>query len=228
MWLGNSNSDDLERCGFDAEAGTGPRSSIKVDPLLNIGTVFSFARNREIFAQDEPASTLHKVISGAVRTCRHFSDGRRQVGAFYLPGQMFGLELGSKRTFSAEAISCSKILVLKRSTLLALADQQDDLAFRLWDVTAQELRAAQDHVLLLMKTAPERVATFLLGLADRTGKGGSIDLAMSRRDIADYLGLTVETVSRAFSDFQSGGAIELPTSHRVVFQDRTALEKLRD
>jgi CRP/FNR family nitrogen fixation transcriptional regulator len=226
MWLGNS--DDPERCGFDANEWTAPRSSIKVDPLLSIGAVLSFSRNREVFAQDEPAANLYKVISGAVRTCRHFSDGRRQVGAFYLAGEMFGLELGSKHVFSAEAITSSRVLVLKRAAVMALAERQDGLASQVWAITARELRAAQDHVLLLMKTAPERVASLLLTLAERTGKDRFLDLPMPRRDIADHLGLTIETVSRTLSELREAGAIELPRAHRIVFRDRTALEKLRN
>jgi CRP/FNR family nitrogen fixation transcriptional regulator len=226
MWLGNS--DDPEPYGFDGNEERAPRSSIKVDPLLSVGAVLSFARNREIYAEREPGANLYKVLNGAVRTCRHFSDGRRQVGAFYLGGEMFGLELGLKRLFSAEAIISSRVLVVKTSTVMALAERQHDLAFHLWDVTARELRGAQDHVLLLMKTAPERVASFLVSLAERMGKGGSIDLPMPRRDIAEYLGLTIETVSRTLSDLRAAGAIELPASHRVVFRDRTVLEKLRN
>jgi CRP/FNR family nitrogen fixation transcriptional regulator len=196
--------------------------------MLSIGTVLSFSRNREIFAQDEPASNLYKVISGAVRTCRHFDDGRRQVGTFYVAGEMFGLELDARHVFSAEAITSSKVLVLKRSAVTALAERQDGLASQLWAMTARELRAAQDHVLLLMKTAPERVASLLLALAERTGKDRFIDLPMPRRDIADHLGLTIETVSRTLSDLKKVGAIELPRAHRIVFRDRTALEKLRN
>jgi CRP/FNR family nitrogen fixation transcriptional regulator len=150
------------------------------------------------------------------------------VGAFYLAGEMFGLELGWKHAFSAEAITSSKVLVLKRSAVLALAEQQDGLASRLWAATAQELRAAQEHVLLLMKTAPERVVSLLLALAERTGKDRFLDLPMPRRDIADHLGLTIETVSRTFSELREAGAIELPRAHRIMFRDRTALEKLRN
>jgi CRP/FNR family transcriptional regulator, nitrogen fixation regulation protein len=93
------------------------------------------------------------------------------------------------------------------------------VALRLWALTTRELRWAHDHVMLLMKSAPERVASLLLALAER--------IPMPRRDIAEYLGLTIETISRVLSDLQAVGAIELPSSHRVVFRDRTALEKLR-
>ena len=117
MSMGSSKSDDWDPSVLDAKEGIALTSPIKVDPLLGIGAVVSFARNREIFAQDEPATCLYKVISGAVRTCRHFSDGRRQVGAFYLAGEMFGLELDARHVFSAEAITSSKVLVLKRSTV---------------------------------------------------------------------------------------------------------------
>ena len=126
----------------------------------------SFARNAEIYGESEPADYVYKVISGAVRTYKVLSDGRRQIGAFYLPGDMFGLEMGQEHTFSAEAITDSKVLVIKRSAVVALAARDNEVAHQLWAVTGRELQRVQDHIMLLVKTARERVVSFLLEMAD--------------------------------------------------------------
>jgi CRP/FNR family nitrogen fixation transcriptional regulator len=227
MWHSTSSSRDREFAAFETDGWIAPATVVAHDPLESIGTVVSFARNREIYGQNDPPFYVYKMISGAVRTAKHFADGRRQVGAFYLANDVFGLEMGAAHLMSAEAIGNTRIVVIRRPALLSLAERDTDVALRLWALTMRELRRAHDHVLLLMKSAPERVASLLLALSEQMGKDSAIDLPMPRRDIADYLGLTIETVSRAFSDLQAGGAIELPESHRVVFRDRRALEKLR-
>ena len=112
------------------------------------------------------------------------------------PGDMFGLEIGDDHSFSAEAITDCKVLVIKRSSVISLAARDNDVARQLWAMTAAELLRVQDHIMLLIKTAQERVAGFLLEMAKRAPAGNEIDLPMSRQDIADYLGLTIETVSR--------------------------------
>src|SRR5262249_27076455 len=157
-----------------------------------MGAPMSFARNAEIYGEGEPADYLYKVISGTVRTYKVLSDGRRQIGAFYMPGDVFGLETSDEHTFSAEAISDSKVLVIKRSVLVALAERDSDVARQLWALTGRELSRVQDHIMLLIKTAQERVAGFLLEMAERASNGNALELPMSRQDIADYLGLTIE------------------------------------
>ena len=132
-----------------------------------VGAPMPFSRNAEIYGENEPAEYLYKVISGAVRTYKVLSDGRRQIGGFYLPGDIFGLECGDEHSFSAEAISECSVLVIKRSTLVSLAARDGDVARQLWTMTANELQRAQDHVMLLIKTAQERVAGFLLEMAAR-------------------------------------------------------------
>ena len=161
-----------------------------------------------------------------MRTYKVLNDGRRQVGAFYLPGDVFGLEIGEEHTFSAEAITDCSVLVVKRSVLIAQAARNNSVARDLWAATAQELRRTQEHLLLLIKNAQERVAAFLLEMADRSPAGGAIELPMSRQDIADYLGLTIETVSRTLTFFETAAAIELPRSRRIVLRNRSALNKL--
>jgi CRP/FNR family transcriptional regulator, nitrogen fixation regulation protein len=191
-----------------------------------MGAVMPFGRNVEIYGENEPAEYVYKVLSGTVRTYKVLNDGRRQIGAFYLAGDTFGLEIGEDHTFSAEAITDCKILVVKRSTLISLASRDNDVARQLWAMTAAELQRAQDHIMLLIKTAQERVAGFLLEMAKRSSVVSEVDLPMSRQDIADYLGLTIETVSRTLSLLERGAAIAVPNSRRIVLRNRAALSRL--
>jgi CRP-like cAMP-binding protein len=191
-----------------------------------MGAPMTFKRNAEIYGENEPADYLYKVVAGAVRTYKMLSDGRRQIGAFYLPGDVFGLENGDVHTLSAEAISEAKVLVIKRSALVGLAARDSDVAHQLWAITSRELQRAQEHVLALIKTAEERVVGFLLEMAARVSGSNQIELPMSRQDIADYLGLTIETVSRTMTHLESAATIELPSSRRVVLRNRVALGRL--
>lgn len=191
-----------------------------------MGAPMPFGRNAEIYGENEPADYLYKVVSGAVRTYRVLNDGRRQIGAFHLPGDMFGLELGDVHGCSAEAIADSVILVIKRSAVLALAERDADVARQLWTLTARELGRAQHHMMLLVRNAQERIATFLLEMAERARAGDAVDLPMTRQDIADYLGLTIETVSRTLTQLEHDAAIELPSSRRIVLRNRSALARL--
>jgi CRP-like cAMP-binding protein len=191
-----------------------------------MGAPMSFPRNAEIYGEGEPADYLYKVVSGTVRTYKVLADGRRQVSGFYLPGDIFGLETGENHSFSAEAIAECNVLVINRSALVALAGRDHDVARQLWTLTSGELRRVEGHILLLIKSAQERVAAFLLEMAERVPAGNAVELPMSRQDIADYLGLTIETVSRTLSRLEDLAAIELPSSRRIVLRNRSALSRL--
>jgi CRP/FNR family nitrogen fixation transcriptional regulator len=190
------------------------------------GSSIPFPRNAEIYGEGEPAEYFYKVITGAVRTYRVLSDGRRQIAAFYLPGDVFGLETGEDHAFSAEAVSDARVLVIKRKTVVSLAARDSEVARQLWRLAGLELQRTQNHVLLLVKTAPERVASFLLEMAERIKGSDEVELPMSRQDVADYLGLTIETVSRMLTRFESASAIALPSTKRIVLHNRAVLERL--
>jgi CRP/FNR family nitrogen fixation transcriptional regulator len=193
--------------------------------IETMGVSMPFARNMEIYGENESADYLYKVVSGVVRTYKLLNDGRRQIGSFYLPGDIFGLEIGDEHTSSAEAVAVSKIQVIKRSAVIALAGRDKEVARQLWSLTATELRRAQDHIMLLLKTAQERVVGFLLEMAERN-LASEFDLPMSRQDIADYLGLTIETVSRTLTQLANSGAIAVPTSRHIVLRRRGALNRM--
>ncbi len=208
-----------------------PRAAPAINPLSDafalMGAAMRFDHNVEVFGEGEPAEYFYRVIAGAVRTYKLLDDGRRQISAFHLPGDMFGLEADTNHRFTADAIANSTVLVVKRSVIIALAARDSDVANGLWAQATGDLQRAQDHMLLLgRKNAHERVASFLLEMARREQTAESVELPMSRQDIADYLGLTIETVSRTLTLLENRAAIALPTSRHIVLRDRAALRRL--
>jgi CRP-like cAMP-binding protein len=191
-----------------------------------MGAVMPFARNCEIYGEGEPAEYLYKVVSGTVRTSKVLADGRRQIGAFYMPGDLFGLEVNEDHAFSAEAISEARILVVRHSMVLAMAKRDNRIAQELLSVTYRELHRVQEHALLLIKSAQERLAGFLLEMLARSTSPQRIELPMSRQDIADYLGLTIETVSRTFTQLETSAVIAVPTARRIEIRNRPALNEM--
>lgn len=202
--------------------------SIALGPGLVLqGTRMHFRRNEEVFGEGEAAEYVYRVVTGAVRTIRFSSDGRRQILNFYLPGDIFGLEAGKQHTLSAEAVANCDLALVRRSLIDTAAKQNTAAAQAVIAMMQRQLKNAQEHALVLgRKGAGERVAAFLLKLADRVTAQCEIDLPMSRADIADYLALTIETVSRAFTQMERDHTIALPSSRHVVVRDRSALELL--
>jgi CRP/FNR family nitrogen fixation transcriptional regulator len=191
-----------------------------------MGVAMPFARNAEIYGENERADYLYKVLSGSVRIYKLLADGRRQIGGFYLPGDFFGLEVGDHHIFSAEAVVDSKVLVVKRGSIMRLAGCDAEIASELWSMTARELQRTQSHIMLLVKTARERVAGFLLEMANRQPAPNEINLPMCRQDIADYLGLTMETVSRTLTQLEEDETIAVPKSRHILVRNRGALSRL--
>jgi CRP-like cAMP-binding protein len=194
--------------------------------LNSIGAPVSFPRNEQIYREREPTGCFYKVVSGTIRTCRVLIDGRRQIGGFYLPGDTFGLESGEKRAFSAEAVSDATVLVINRRPMVSLAAPDNEMLHYLWTLMRRELQLAQDHVGLLIRTAPERVASFLLEMAERIQSRDALELPMSRQDIGDYLGLTIETVSRTLTQLENASVIEIPCSKRIILRNHAVLKRL--
>ena len=201
---------------------TWPIPGVDSNPLQSalklIGFSIPFLKNVEIYAESEPADYVYKVIGGAVRCYKILNDGRRQINAFYLPGDIFGLEIGGVHAFSAEAVVDSKILLIKRSSLIEIAARDNRIARELWTLTAAELQRMQQHAVVFIMSAQERVVSFLVEIAKRGASASEVELPMRRADIADYLGLTIETVCRTLKQLEKSAAIELPTFHHVVLR----------
>jgi CRP-like cAMP-binding protein len=146
-------------------------------------------------------------------------EGRRQISGFYFTGDIVGLESAKKHSVAVEAITNAKVRIFKKRALTTLASSNLEVADQLLALTSRELARKQDHLLLLLSTTAEkRIICFLIEMLQRASprEDDLIHLPMSRRDIADYLGLTIETVSRVLWDFERRGAIEISGRHSIV------------
>lgn len=196
-------------------------------PALGAGAgVVRFSAGEEIFVEGDRADHVYELIEGTVRTGRLLRDGRRQIDSFHFTGEVFGFEAGDIHRTTAEAVGDVTVRIARRRALSDLAASNGDVARRLYQVTIAGLQRSQEHVLMLgRRSACERVAGLLMLLADRTGEA-AFDLPMSRQDMADYLGLTIETVSRTLTQLSHEGLIALPTVRHVELLDRDELEAL--
>jgi CRP/FNR family nitrogen fixation transcriptional regulator len=203
-------------------AGTGT-----AEPLRAAGSVIQVPEGREIFAEGGQTEAFCKVVSGVVRVCKFLNDGRRQIEAFHVAGDVFGFELGADRQLSAEAVSDCTLVSYRRRSVEVLAQKDETVVRQMLHYAMQNLSQAQGHSLLLgRRGAAEKVAVFLLDWAARSDQSDEIHLAMSRQDIADYLGLTIETVSRSLSQFERDGVIALSSARHLRILDTEALENL--
>jgi CRP/FNR family transcriptional regulator, nitrogen fixation regulation protein len=218
-----------------ASSSTLPLFTLEAPPLRKsvdaatptVGSVQSFTKDEEIFAEGDKAAYVYKVLSGVVRTSKLLSDGRRQIDAFHLAGDIFGIEAGDEYRFCAESVGACVVVAYRRSHLAALTGSDAQLGQDMTMGMMRSLVRAQNHMLLLgRKSALEKIATFLLDMAERTADDSTLDLPMSRTDIADHLGLTIETVSRSFTQLERQGIIGLPSARRIFLSNRAALERL--
>jgi CRP/FNR family nitrogen fixation transcriptional regulator len=199
--------------------------------LQSVSSTSRFGRNQTIFNEGDDARYSYKILEGGVRLCKVRPDGRRQIAEFLLPGDMFGFEMGDEHSLTAEALCDVVLLRCSRSHVERLSDESVEVRRKLMSLLRRELSAAQEHLVMLgRQTAKERVASFLLLLADRNDAddGDAVELPMGRQDIADYLGLTIETVCRALTDLKKEGLIAIPNRHQVVIRRTEALELVAD
>lgn len=199
--------------------------SVTDAPLVLSGPVLHFEQDAEIYAEGDATRAYYKVIRGVVRTCKFLDDGRRQIDAFYLPGEVFGLEAGTEHRLSAEASSeCAIISNRRRGD--AISGATELFARQLFSYAMRCFERAQKHAHLLCHTsAVQKVAGFLIDMEDRA-PDRMINLQMTRQDIADYLGLTIETVSRTLSQLEREDVIKIPTTRRIVVTNQAKLRRL--
>jgi CRP/FNR family nitrogen fixation transcriptional regulator len=197
------------------------------EPLQTAGIVIHVNEGREIFAEGSDADTFYKVVSGVARVCKFLSDGRRQIEAFHIVDEIFGFELGAERILSAEAVSDCTLISYRRHNIEQIAQRNELVSHQLLLLAMHNLAQAQDHSLLLgRRGAAEKVAGFILGWGRRCQTEEMVHLAMSRQDMADYLGLTIETVSRSLSQFERDGVIALASTRQIRVLNADALEDL--
>lgn len=204
-----------------------PRGETAISDLPAIGPRVTYMRDAEIFGEGESAEHIYQVQEGVVRTCRFLGDGRRQIEEFHLAGDYFGLELGAEHSCTAEAIGPATVILLRRSSLAELAARDVLVSARLLNLTMSGLARSQKHCVMLgRKGACERVAAFLIDFAQRCGAANLVDLPMSRQEIGDYLGLTIETVSRTFTHLEGDGVIALADRRHVHIRSPQKLRSL--
>lgn len=230
------NALESTRCEFCAVRVVAVCATLAPEELRRLGEI-SQGRTVEagqlIFGEGEPSDALYNVTAGAVKLYKLLPDGRRQITGFLGAGDFLGLALAETNVYSAEAVVTSTLCRFPRSRLEALFARMPRLQGRLFAVTSDALADALELMLLLgRKSAREKICSFLLTLSGRAiGRGAPdnpVPLPMSRVDIADFLGLTTETVSRTFTQLKTAGVITLLDGNRVLIADPTVLADIAE
>lgn len=219
-------------CAVRELAVCGVLESAALRSFKESGPVVRCATGGTVVFEGDEASSVYSLTSGLLRLSKLLPDGRRQIAGFLFPGDFLGITLEEEHAFTAEAIAPSTLCKFPRSRFDEFVAANPQLERRLYAVAAHELAAARQQLVLLgRKTATERVASFLLMLAGRclaAPRGGDVDLPMSRIDMADYLGLRIETVSREISGLKAARVIQLTGRQTFRIVDRTRLEQLAE
>ncbi len=198
--------------------------------LDNLGASVSYLRGKTVIEEGNTADYVYKVVSGALRKVRLLPDGRRHITSFLMPGDFFGFAEGREYTHSVEAVADVTLVRYARRGFEAVLEHDPRAGRHFLGLVCRALSATQEQLLLLgRKSALERMATFLLAMADKAaerGAGAELDLPMNRSDVADYLGLTIETVSRLITRLRAQRIIDTPDAHRILIRKRDALEDI--
>ena len=215
----------------DGHLGSPAETATDSDLLRQIGTKLRFNRNETIFHEGDPAEYAYKLVSGSVRLCKHMADGRRQIAQFLFPGDYFSFLELEQHSFTAEAVSDVVVTCYPQRQLEALSKETPALRKKFLAMLSQRVLDLQEHLVTLgRQTAKERVASFLVLLSHRVGceDDNMVDVQMSRQDIADYLGLRIETVCRVLSDLKRAGMVDIPNQHQLILKDVEGLSELAD
>jgi CRP/FNR family nitrogen fixation transcriptional regulator len=213
-------------CRFFAD-----ETCINKSDMDKVGTVVRFSRNDTIYSKGDEARFSYKVVEGAVRLSRIFADGRRQIVNFFLPDETFGIELSDRYSATAEAVGEVVALRCPRLCIAHMTEHDPDVGQKRLAMFSKSLEAAERHVAMLgHQSAKERVASFFMALENqrRTEEHDGLDLPLSRQDIADYLGLTIETTCRALSELKRQKIIATPSRRRIVILDLRGLTAIAE
>lgn len=195
-----------------------PLASAEFIANAHPGATTYYPENAIIYAQGDAAGPLFVVEFGVVRICRVTADGRRQISGFHFAGEVFGFEVDAEHQFFAESVNGAGVRTLRRD---------DQLAPGLLGLALASLVQAQQHQMVLgRRSATEKLAGFILDMMDRADADTLVALPMQRNDIADYLGLTFETVSRALRVLREKGIIRVPCVHQIEVLEREQLEQM--
>lgn len=195
--------------------------------LFKAQPVETFPAGGALFWEGDEAGQIFDLLEGVMRVYRIMPDGRRAIMGFIYPGDVLGVSFRDRYLFTAEAVTKVKVRRFARGRFFAMINESPTLRPQLFAILCDEMSAAQDQMLLLSrKTAEERVVSFLLAIHRKTARGDEIELPMSRQDIADYLGLTIETVSRMMTNLTRRGLIGSRARHSVTLRKLSALREI--
>ena len=194
-------------CGIRCFSVCAALDKAELRELEHLGRHIHFVSCETVFGQEELTTSVYNLLEGVMRLYKLLPDGRRQIVGFALPGDLLGMAASARHSFSADAIGAVAVCRFSKSSFARFIEDKPHLLRRINELTIRELSQAQDHMVLLgRRSAEEKVATFLLGWRDRLvqlrGPSNTVPLPMSRQDIADFLGLTIETVSRTFTKLE--------------------------
>ena len=199
--------------------------------LREFGTVHRFTRNDTLFHEGDPAHHILQIASGTVRLCRHTPDGRRHIAEFGFADDLCGVFGGSSQSFTAEAVTDVTVIAYPRAQFDRMSERDPRFRANVLSHLSTHLLSVQQHTFVLgCRTAKERLASFVLRLAERTGAihTGRLELSMGRQDIADHLGLTIETICRAITALKNEEVIGVPSTHHLVLRNVEALVELAE
>ena len=227
---GEPNDQICADCGVRQFSVCAALDRAELRELEHLGRHVHFASGQTVFAQEEMTTSFCNLLEGVMRLYKLLPDGRRQIVGFALPGDFLGMVASARHRFSADAIGPVVICRFSRTSFARFVEDKPHLLRRINEFAVRELNQAQDHMVLLgRRSAAEKVAIFLIGWRDRLAElvppGRTVPLPMSRQDIADYLGLTIETVSRTLTKLERDGVIEIMPG-RVCLLDPARAEAL--
>ena len=217
---------DCAHCGIRPTSVCGALDQHELRDLEALARPVCYSQRQQMFAQDEPADSVYNITSGSVRLYRLLPDGRRQVVGFAIPGDFLGLSMSERSVYGAEALTSVTVCRFNREVFSHFVDERPHLLRRLYDLASHELSLAQEQMVIIgRRTAEERVVCFIVGLRARwaqfNGNSVTVPLPMTRQDIADFLGLTIETVSRAISKLAREKALlVVPDGVRILDIER--------
>ena len=221
-------------CAVRNMAVCGVLDCSNLETFKTLGRTLRLGRGQPLFHEGDPATRVFTVTSGHLKLYKVLADGRRHITGFVHPGDFLGMTVDDEHAFCAEALEDTELCSFPRNRFDGFVEDHSSMEHELYRKAADELAAAQQQMVLLgRKTATERVASLLVLLAQRAEHGADyrtnvVTLPMSRSDIADYLGITKETVSRVLSAFRSDRLIRLQTLATIEILDRAKLEQVAD
>jgi CRP/FNR family nitrogen fixation transcriptional regulator len=221
-----SNSGIVKRIArLDRRIPALPPARSNLQDLTTFDKRVSLLRGHHLFGEDTPADKIFELQDGVLFTYYMSAFGYRRIVAFYAAGDLIGIGPGGLHKLACQALSNATVAVFDRSKLMRLAGKDSRVSARLWSQMATDSQRNEDHILWLGSPAQVRLAGFLLSLSVRARKSEYVDLPMNRRELADFLGLTVETVSRCFTQLRKLGVIQFGDFYRLKIMDDTALER---